>query len=263
MVDAAKPRPPTEARPGRAQGVTLSAGKLFERTTVIDSIVAEIKGKILSGELQDGDMLASQDELARALGVSRASLREALSRLSLMGLVETRHGSGTFVKTAKPLDFMNPLTSLLVMDQDSAAELLQARFYIESPVAELAALNATDEQVEQMGNLIERMRVAYANDDSDGYVDLDTRFHVLIAESSGNRVLTRVLEIIRNLLPLCIRRFHLSFPARIPTSMEYHEGIYKAIERRDPVEAREYMEGHIGFLIKLNTERGDVPLTQE
>ncbi|MHB9091743.1 MAG: GntR family transcriptional regulator, partial [Chloroflexota bacterium] len=56
---------------GRKRHVNLGAGKLFERTTVIDSIVAEIKAKIVSGELRDGDTLPSQDEMARELGVSR------------------------------------------------------------------------------------------------------------------------------------------------------------------------------------------------
>ncbi len=259
MADVAKP---TEPRGARGQPINLNGGRLFERTTVIDSIVAEIQGKILSGELKDGDTLASQDELARALGVSRASLREALSRLSLMGLVEIRHGSGTFVKTAKPPDFMNPLSSLLIMDQDSAAELLQARFYIESPVAALAAVNATEEQVAEIGSLVERMRHAYRTEDADGFVALDTRFHVLIAESSGNRVLMKVLEIIRNLLPLCIRRFHLSFPARIPISMRYHEEIYEGIKARDASAAREAMERHIGYLMQLNTEEGGAELSQ-
>jgi len=254
MADSSDSEALRVSRGHRSDG---NSRRLFERTTVIDSIVTEIKGKILSGELKDGDMLASQDELARSMGVSRASLREALSRLSLMGLVETRHGSGTFVKTTRPTDFMNPLSSLLIMDRDSAAELLQARLYIESPVAELAAMNASEEQIRQLGGLIERMRVAYATDDADSYVALDTRFHMLIAESSGNRVLMKVLEIIRNLLPLCIRRFHLSFPARIPTSMQYHEGIYRGIAERNPAAARECMEAHIGFLIKLNDERGD------
>src|SRR5674476_2799 len=94
-------RPPLRSRP-----VSIQPARLAGRPSVIDSIVDEIVDRIASGELKDGDMLASQDELARSLGVSRASLREALNRLNLLGLVESRHGSGTFVKTARPQHFM-------------------------------------------------------------------------------------------------------------------------------------------------------------
>ncbi len=247
-----------EARSQRNRPVPIRSRKLFERTTIIDSIVAEIKEKIISGELRDGDMLASQDELARSLGVSRASLREALSRLSLMGVVETRQGSGTFVKSASAADYMNVLSPLLTMDQASAAELLQARYYIESPTAALAAQNATEEQVEQMRFAVEGMRRAYEEDDTDSFVNLDTRFHILIAASSKNRVLIKVLEVIRNLLPLCMRRIHITAPARVPITMSYHEAIYEAIKRHDPESARTGMESHIGFLMELNRESTQV-----
>ena len=121
-VNALSETPNHPGEPSLSRGQVTGAGgrRLFERTTVIDSIVAEIKGKIVFGELKDGDMLASQDELARILAVSWASLREALNRLSLMGLVEMRHGSGTYVKTARPHDLMNSLSSLLIMDQSSS-----------------------------------------------------------------------------------------------------------------------------------------------
>ncbi len=251
---AEMPNRPSE--PGFSRGQAASSGGrwLVERTTVIDSIVAEIKGKIASGELKDGDMLASQDELARILGVSRASLREALNRLSLMGLVEMRHGSGTFVKTTRPQDLMNSLSSLLIMDQSSAGELLQARFYVEGALAALAAVEATDDEVKGLQGLLERMELSFANNQADDFIELDAQFHMLIAESSKNRVLMKVLEIIREILPLCIRRFHVTFPESVPTTLKYHRGIYEAIRAHDPAAAKQQIEAHIGFLMQLNSD---------
>lgn len=246
--------PLDEVRIHRIIPVRKKSRTLFERTTVIDSIVADIKNKIIAGELKDGDLLASQDELARGFGVSRASLREALSQLCLMGVVETRQGSGTFVKSASAADYMNVLSPLLTMDGASAAELLEARFFIEPPMAELAAANATDEQVEKMKTAVVGMRRAYETDDTDSFVAFDTQFHMLIAASSKNRVLMKVLEVIKNLLPMCMRRFHSAAPTRVPTSMRYHEEIYEAISRRDLAGARQGMEKHIGFLMQLNRE---------
>lgn len=226
--------------------------RVLERTSIIDTIVAEIKDKIISGELKDGDMLASQDELARTMGVSRASLREALNRLSLMGLIETRQGTGTFVKTAKPLDFMNSLSSLLIMDQASAAELLDARLHIESAVAALAAKNATDEEVRQLYFLLERMKNDFRVGDADSFAARDLQFHILVAESSKNRVLMKVLEIIRDILRQFIRKFFDKYPTTIPMAVKYHQKIYEAIESRDSIAARKHMEDHIKFLIELN-----------
>lgn len=251
---AASFRAAGEPRSSRTQHVTINTTGLSERTTVIDAVVAEIKGKIVSGELKDGDVLSSQDKLARALGVSRASLREALNRLSLMGMIEMRHGSGTYVRAAKPQDFMNSLSPLVIMDRASAAEVLQARFHVESAVAALAAQNATRKDIDRLRMVIEQMESAFVTGHHDDYVSRDTQFHMLVASASKNRVLMKVLEVIQEILPQCIRRFHLSFPERVPTTNGYHRAVFEAIARHDPVGARRNMEGHIGFLIQLNEE---------
>lgn len=244
--------PSTEPRSARSQPFSLRSGRLFERTTVIDSVVAEIKAKIVSGELKNGDMLPSQDEFARALGISRASLREALNRLTLMGLIEMRHGSGTFVRTTRPQDLMNSLSSLLIIDKPSAAELLQARFHVESAVAALAAMNATDEDLDRMRLMLERIEREGVSSDVDVFIRFDTQFHMSIAEAAKNPVLTKVLEIIWELLPQRIR--HLASPESIAAFLRYHRAIYDAVAHHDPVDARRQMEAHVNYLIRLNEE---------
>lgn len=250
MSNSVKPSP--EPRSGKNQSFSLRSGRLFERTTVIDSIVAEIKNKIVAGELKDGDMLPSQDELARTLGISRASLREALNRLTLMGLIEMKHGSGTFVRTARPHDFMNSLSSLLIIDRPSAAELLQARFHVESAVAALAAMNATDEDLDRMRQILERTEREAGAGDIDVFIHLDTQFHMAIAEAAKNPVLTKVLEIIWELLPQRIR--HLGSPESIAAFLRYHRAIYEAVAQHDAVGARQQIESHVNYLMKLNEE---------
>ena len=101
--------------------------RIFERTTLIDQIVNDVKGRIIAREFKEGDLLPSQDEMARRLGVSRVSLREAFNRLALMGLIEIKHGVGTYIKATKPEYLINSISSMIVMDQASADELLQAR----------------------------------------------------------------------------------------------------------------------------------------
>lgn len=225
----------------------------MERFSLIDSIVKEIKDKIISGELKDGDKLGSQDDLANTMGVSRASLREALNRLSLMGLIETRQGSGTFVKGVKPVDFMKSLSSLLIMDQASAAELLDARLHIEPAVAALAANNSTEEDIKKIKVILDSLENDFSKGDLDSYITRDVQYHMIIAESSKNRVLAKVVEIIRDILRQFIHKFFLAMPSSVSISMEYHKKIYEAIQQHNPIAARKHMEEHIrSLIIRIN-----------
>jgi GntR family transcriptional repressor for pyruvate dehydrogenase complex len=222
---------------------------MFERTRLIDNIISEIKGKIIQGELKDGDMLSSQDELAKTMGVSRASLREALNRLELMGLIESKQGRGTFVRTIAHTDFMNPLTSFLPMDRESALDLLEARGYIEGAVAALAANNASEDDLEKLEQVLKRMEQASSSEDLKSFIAMDVQFHMWVAECSKNRVMAKIGEIIRDLLRQLIEKFFDTVASNVSDAMArtiiFHRNVYEAIRRRDPKSARKHMEVHI------------------
>ena len=222
----------------------------MERTTLIDSIVAEIRDKVISGELKEGETLASQDNLAKEMGVSRASLREALNHLRLMGLIETKHGSGSVVRRKTPVAFINSLSSLLIMDQASAAELLDARLYLESAVVAVAAKNASEEDLKGMKQLVKGMERDFKVGDMESFTSRDVQFHMLIAQSTKNRVLVKVVEIIRDILRQFIKKFFATVPASVSDAIEYHKLIYEAIKDRDPEGAQRHMEAHIISIVK-------------
>ena len=222
----------------------------MERTTLIDNIVAEIRDKVISGELKEGQMLASQDDLAKEMEVSRASLREALNHLRLMGLIETKHGSGSMVRRTTPVAFINSLSSLLTMDQASAAELLDARLCIESAVAAVAAKNASEEDVKGMKQLVKGMERDFKVGDMESFTTRDVQFHMLIAQSTKNRVLVKVVEIIRDILRQFIKKFFATVPASVSDALEYHRQIYEAIRDGDAEGAQRHMEAHIMSLVK-------------
>ena len=222
----------------------------MERTTLIDSIVAEIRDKVISGELTEGQMLASQDNLAKEMGVSRASLREALNHLRLMGLIETRHGSGSVVRRKTPVAFINSLSSLLTMDRASAAELLDARLYLESAVVAVAAKNASEEDLKGMKQLVKGMERDFKVGDVESFTSRDVQFHMLIAQSTKNRVLAKVVEIIRDILRQFIKKFFATVPASVSDAIEYHWRIYEAIRDGDAEGAQRHMEAHIISIVK-------------
>jgi GntR family transcriptional repressor for pyruvate dehydrogenase complex len=222
---------------------------MLERTRLIDNIISEIKNKIIQGELNDGDMLASQDELAKTMGVSRASLREALNRLELMGLIESQQGRGTFVRTIAHTDFMNPLSSFLIMDKESAVDLLEARGYIEGAVAALAANNASEDDLEKLEQVLKRMEQACSSEDLKNFIAMDVQFHMLVAECSKNRIMAKIGEIIRDLLRQLINKFFETVASSVSDTMSHtimlHRNVYEAIRRRDARSARRHMEIHI------------------
>lgn len=225
----------------------------MQRVSLIDRIVSEIKDKIIIGEFKEGDIFPSQDELAKSMGVSRASLREAFNRLTLMGLIETKHGTGTFVKRATSIDIINSLSSLLIMDRASASELLHARLHIEPAVAALAAKNATKEDIDKIKVQLKGMVNDFDLGDIKNFISRDVQFHILISKSSKNRVLAKIVEIIREILRQFIKKYFESQPLSMSDAIKYHKSIFSAIERHDPKAAQKHMGDHLtSLLVKIS-----------
>ncbi|MCB2145275.1 MAG: FadR family transcriptional regulator [Deltaproteobacteria bacterium] len=237
----------------------------MKRVSLVDSIVEEIKNKIISGEFKDGDMLESQDMLAKSMSISRPSLREALRRLQLMGLIDFKHGRGTFVKTLQPKDYMSPISAFLPVDKKSAYELLEARLYIEGSVAALAAQKATESNIQQLEDVLKKMILAGENLNVEEFVRLDVKFHVLIAHGCGNRILFQVVDILRGLLHKLITRVFDTNRDKLNMTfshtLEYHSQILESIKSRNGSKARKIMEKHIKDVQKKLEKSGDFVLT--
>ena len=101
----------------------------FTREKLSSSVVKEVQHLISSGVYKTGDKLPSQDDLASSMGVSRTALREALKQLNLMGLVEMKHGKGTYISTLKPFSLLKSLSPIMLMDKSTVDEFFEARFF--------------------------------------------------------------------------------------------------------------------------------------
>lgn len=237
----------------------------MERVSLVDSIVEEIKNKIIREGLKDGDPLESQDELARSMKISRPSLREALRRLQLMGLIEFKHGRGTFVKTVQPKDFMSPISGFLAIDKKSAYELLEARLFLEGSVAALAARKATKDDIQALEKVLEKMKSAAQQLDVDEFIGLDVKFHLLVAEGSRNQIMFQVVNILRGLLQNLVARVFDSHSDQLEVTfshtLDYHHKILEAIKSRSMSKARSAMEKHIKDVQKKLEKNGDFLLT--
>lgn len=224
---------------------------IFERSRLIPKIVETFQDKIIQGELKEGERLPSQDKLAKIMGVSRGTLREGLNQLVLMGIIEMRQGSGTYIRSVTPSTFIQSLSPALIMDKASTRELLDARLWIEGAVASLAAKKATQKDIQELRRILDDMKKNYEEENIDKFIGNDLEFHLMIAKSSKNRVLMKVLETIREILYKFIAGFFVVRPETVKTALRFHTRIFKAIERHNDQEAKKNMESHIQSLIRM------------
>jgi len=217
----------------------------IKRKKLADSVIDEIKRMLNSGELKEGDKLPNQLEFAAKLGVSRPSLREALHTLTLIGVIEQRPGLGTVIKSANPALWVEQLSPPLVSDSKATLELIEARLFIEVGVTELAVNNATRQDVQKMGKLVDEMTTALKKDRPRDYSELDMQFHHQIANASHNRYMLHMFVTIRGLMEQFIRETFTVIPGLLERSLEFHKRIYEDIRNKKTAKAAMDMKNHI------------------
>src|SRR6185312_5416690 len=204
-------------------------------------IADQIAALIEKGEYASGQRLPPERELAKQLGVSRPSVREALIALEVEGYVEVRVGSGVYVLGRGSGASHEPLPA-----DSGPFELIRARWLIESECAALAAKGATRAQVRAMEESLDLMQA----DCDRGTMPLsaDRQFHVRVAEASGNSALALVVKTLwdQRTGPLFLRlEHHFNTPQLWTVAIEEHRDVLAAIARRDAGAARAAMRRHM------------------
>ncbi|WP_066255566.1 FadR/GntR family transcriptional regulator [Hydrogenophaga flava] len=225
-----------------------AAGRMRRPRGLVPEIVAALESDIREGRLVPGQKLPSESELVGRFDVSRTVVREAISRLQASGLVETRHGIGTFVNEPRAVE---PTFRIAPEDVATAAdviELLELRISLESEAAALAAQRRSPESLSAMAAALASFHAAI-HADSDA-VPSDFQFHVEVARATGNR---HFAELMTYLGTMIIPRTRLNTAARAPEGrLAYlervhreHEDILDAIRRQEPEAARAAMRTHL------------------
>ena len=213
------------------------------RTTLREQAAVQIKTLILEGRLKPGDRLPSERELVARLGVSRASVREALRSLEIRGLLDVRPGEGAFVREVPVEAVLDPLSTAL-LDRRSLLEVLEARQILEPEIAALAAQRVGPEDVDEMERIVEEMADRLREQRHDQAVQSIIAFHRVVTRATGNRLIQRLMETISGLLSESMRET-LRIPGRPARSLEGHRQILAAIRVRDPAAAKSAMLSHI------------------
>jgi GntR family transcriptional repressor for pyruvate dehydrogenase complex len=213
-----------------------------KRSRIYEHIVEQIRALIREGRWAPGDQIPPERELAERFRVSRTSVREALRALELQGVIESRQGGGTFVRTADTEALVPPLAAAIMRGRRELSEVLEVRELIEPGIARSAAARATLEHVSEMESLVERQRQCIAEGRS--FVDEDTAFHYTLARAADNNILLRLHNLILDLLRES-RQSYLHVPDRPQTSLRGHEAILAAVKAHDAEAAYAASLAHI------------------
>lgn len=208
--------------------------------------VAEaVTGAIRRGEHPPGSRLPSERDLAETMGVSRPTVREAITALEIQGFVSSRQGSGVYVNEAQPRGGGG-------RDLDVGAfELTEARRAVEPEVAALAALAVTDEQLAELDHAL--ADIQRENDAGAQGEQGDRRFHLTIAEATRNSALLATVEHLWDLRyksPLCLEMLARARTAGDLPRIEEHRRILSALRAHDSAGARAAMRDHLSRVIE-------------
>lgn len=227
---------------------------------VAEQIIQAIK----DGHYKPGDKLPPERSLAAAMGVSRSSVREALSALQVLNILESRPGDGTYVKESAIEAELEARVLPLLAESDSPFMIFEARNAFEMGVVELAIDRATPEDYSPLDEALQRMRSSAAALDFEGYLKANLDFHMAIARATGNPLIERTMEQFwertsQELLNAMLKRY---WQDSVESSLEIHEEILRAIKDRDKEVARgatrrHYQEPRDYFLQK----GGDIAAT--
>ena len=207
-----------------------------------EHVVARVYELIKREELKPGDRLLPERELSKQLGISRPSLRAALSSLISMGVLQSRQGAGTFLVDGPPALDSEPLRLLAQLHGFSFEHMFETRLILEVGAAGLAAERATGEQLATMSEEIADMFAALK--DPQQFLLHDVAFHRAVAAASGNPTLATLVDMVSAIL-YERRRDTIGRAHDFNEAVELHRRVYRAIRSRKPDEAREAMRDHI------------------
>ena len=219
-----------------------STDTTIRKRSLAEEMAVRLQEQIAQGRFEVGGKLPTESELMKIFGVGRSTVREAVKLLSSKGIVEVRRGSGTYVvTTAKGLS--DPLNLRSVQDKNALAfDLVNVRLLLEPGIAEMAAQNATPEDIERLRRLCERVETKIHA--GDRYIEDDIAFHTCIAESSKNLVVGQLIPVIDTAVMMFVNVTHKKL---IDETIMTHRMITEAIANHDPIGAKAAMVMHLNF----------------
>jgi len=227
--------------------------KPIKKESVRGQVFWQFRDQILRRTWPPGSKLPSEHELSRTMGVSRVSIREGIQHLVSLGILETRHGEGTFVRELSGQVHFNALIPLLVLDDINILHVLEYRRIVEKGTAALAAERATDQDLVEMEAVYEQM--VQVRDDVAEFARADLEFHLVLAKATGNPVIIKVNNVLRSILEVSME--NIVSTLGMQDGLHYHRLIIEAIRVRDAQAAESIMQEHVDrTIVRLKAAAG-------
>ncbi|MBN7576240.1 FadR family transcriptional regulator [Clostridium sp. 2-1] len=198
-------------------------------TKIYEIVIEQIKEIVKRGELKSGDKLPSERDLCEKLEVSRASVREALKSLQMLGLIESKHGEGNFINEKFENSLLEPLSIVFLLLGSKSEDVLELRKIIEPETAAIAAKNITDEQLIELKEIMGELN---NNSDIEACAILDKKFHYKIAQATGNHLISTIMFSISSLVEKYIENSKVHTINKILVK-NHHEEIWRALKDHD------------------------------
>jgi GntR family transcriptional repressor for pyruvate dehydrogenase complex len=212
------------------------------RSRLYEQVAEQISAWIADNGLQAGDRIPPERELAQRLGVSRATLSQALVALEVIGVVAVRHGDGTIVAGSPRA---SRIVEAIRAHADRLPEIIETRDALETKIAALAAARRTDEDLARIDDALAAMA---ADVEAGGRgVEGDERFHGAVTAAAHSLLLARLMDEIGDLIKET-RIESLSQPGRPGNSLAGHRAIAEAIRAQDPEAASAAMHAHVAMV---------------
>lgn len=201
----------------------------FKRKDISEQVFDELLNQISSGTWKPGEKIPSENELTKAMNVSRITIRAAIQKLATMDLVETHQGKGTFVKKFTTTNYLKSLAPMILLSQDDMKYIIEYRRILDVGIVDLYMKNVTDEDIKRLEEDLMNM-IAYQHD-LGKYQEYDMDFHITLYEMTNNPFIIKVTNMIRDILESEMRTAITEEGAR--EGIEFHSNILNYIKAND------------------------------
>lgn len=225
----------------------------LKRQHIHEQVADHIEAMIAEKQLQEGEQLPSERDLALMFGVNRGSIRQAVSLLQHRGLVQSRLGSGTYI-TRVPGDVLGQsIERYVALGNCSHEDLLDLREIHEPGIAALAARRATSKDLTSLKELVEQIEAANNPDDLEFNIMADADFHETLAIATHNPLIIAIITGLQGAMRTWIQVQAEKDRGQLLEAVRGHRVIYNAIADRDPERAKDAMQQHIAYARRLLT----------
>ena len=215
----------------------------IQKINAVEQVYDQMQNLIIDGTWKPGDKLPSENELASAFGISRMTVRQAMQKLKALGLIETRTGSGSYVREVSPEDSLNDLIPLMYLSKPSQTHVFQFREMIESESVRIATQKATADDLKQIESLLKKMKKAADKGNELEFSKYDLGYHLAIVNITGNPMIIKAYDILHGVLAESMNS--VIDKMKFAPALDFHTKILDAMKAKDDDLAEQLMHEHI------------------